>query len=159
MAATGLAEAPAITTVILVRHAEKVDESEDAQLSAAGVERSRELARVLTAVPLAAIYTTPFARTRNTAKPVATACHIEPIEVPAGKTLAADNASRISTQNRGQTVLVVGHSNSVPNTMRALGIKDPPAIADSEFDRLFICTLVDGAESRCVALRYGKSTP
>ncbi|MBK5260450.1 MAG: histidine phosphatase family protein [Thermoanaerobaculia bacterium] len=159
-ALSGSLAADSLTTVILVRHAEKVDASADPELAAAGVERSAELARILADVPLSAIYTTPFKRTRNTAAPIAAACRIEATVIAAGKTLAADIAAKILSEQKGKTVLVVGHSNTVPDTMRALGVKSPPPIDDAtEFDRLFVVTIGGDGEPRLLSMRYGKKAP
>jgi broad specificity phosphatase PhoE len=147
------AESAQVTTVILVRHAEKVDASANPDLSPAGHERAKTLAALLRDVPIDAVYTTPFHRTRKTAGPVAAARDLTPIEVNADKQLAENTAARVR-EHRGKSVLIVGHSNTIPDTLRALGFKDAPAIDDSEYDRLFICTLIDGAPGSFVALRY-----
>jgi hypothetical protein len=55
-------------------------------------------------------------------------------------------------------VLVVGHSNTTVDVLRALGVTELPSIPESQFDDLFVCTLVDGAPAKLVALRYGNVT-
>jgi broad specificity phosphatase PhoE len=152
-----VADTPRLTTVILVRHAEKADTTPDTSLSAAGIERAKELARSLAGTPIAAIYTTQFARTRETAAPIAAALKITPVVVEAGgaKSYAAEMAARIRSDHSGQTVLVVGHSNTTRDVIKQLGVVDPPAIADSQFDDLFIVTITEGAAPSLVSLRYG----
>src|SRR5262249_37442712 len=61
------------TTVVLVRHADKDTNvvGSDPPLSAAGMVRAQELARVLGDVRFSAIYVTPWARSRQTAEPIA----------------------------------------------------------------------------------------
>lgn len=149
------ADAP-ITTVILVRHAEKLADTmpEDVALSETGVARATELARVLRGTPIDAIYTTQWLRTRQTAAPVAKALGLQPRVVASGQTYAAELAKKIRAEHAGQTVLVVGHSNSTPNLLRELGIATPPSIPESQYDDLFICTLAAGS-AKVVALRYG----
>ncbi|HVS30377.1 MAG TPA: phosphoglycerate mutase family protein [Thermoanaerobaculia bacterium] len=157
------AGAPGLTTVILTRHAEKADASADTSLSAAGHERARELARALSGTPIAAIYTTQYARTRETAAPVAAAVKLTPVTVDAGgvmqdggrKGYAAEVADRIRRDHPGQTVLVIGHSNTTRDVMKALGVAAPPVIEESHFDDLFVVTFMEGAEPSLVALRYG----
>ena len=61
-----------VTTVILVRHAEKQSEGDDPSLTAAGKERALALVHVLGEMDVAAVYSTPYARTRETAQPLAT---------------------------------------------------------------------------------------
>src|SRR4029079_4084954 len=62
---------PAI--VVLVRHADKTSDDEDAPLSLAGSQRAQDLMRSLAHVKLSAIVTTQFIRSKDTAKPVAAA--------------------------------------------------------------------------------------
>lgn len=149
--------APQITTVILVRHAEKIADTMhgDVPLSEAGQLRARELARVLGGAGITAIYTTPYARTRQTAAPVAEALKLQPVEVKSGATYAAEMAAIVRERHAGGTVLVVGHSNTTQQVIRALGIADPPPIADPQYDDLFIVTMAAGSEPRLLSLRYG----
>jgi broad specificity phosphatase PhoE len=127
---------------------------DDAPLHANGAARAAELARVLADVSIDAIYTTQWIRTRDTAAPLAKARGIEPIVVNTSKTYAADLAKAIREKHRGQTVLVVGHSNSTSNVMRELGVENPPHIDESRYDDLFVCTIA-GGKTRMLPLRYG----
>ncbi len=45
---------------------------------------------------------------------------------------------RILKEHAGDTVLVVGHSDTVPEIIDALGAGKVPEIADIEFDNLYI---------------------
>jgi broad specificity phosphatase PhoE len=147
-----------LTTVILVRHAEKAPATAmvtDVPLSAAGAARAKELARVLAAVKVAAIYTTQYQRTQQTAEPLAKQMGIQPVVLTAGAKYAADLAKRIRTKHAGQTVVVVGHANTTPDVLRALGVTAAPAIADSEYDNLFLLTFAPGVAPRLLVLRYG----
>lgn len=144
-----------ITTVILVRHAEKVaSPGDDPALSERGQARAAELARVLADVPIDAIYTTQFIRTRDTAAPLAKARGITPVVITAGKTYAADLARTIREKHAGLTTLVVGHSNSTSNLLRELGVEDAPRIDEARYDDLFIYT-ISGKQARLIPLRYG----
>lgn len=144
-----------LTTVILVRHAEKADDSRDPPLSAAGVARAEALVRTLHDQPLDAVYVTPFIRTRETGRGVAEARGIPLREQAASATYAADLAALLRERHAGQTVLVVGHSNTTPALLGALGVADPPAIADGEYDGLFVVTVGGVGPARLVRLRYG----
>lgn len=142
------AHAAPVTTVILVRHGEKVagapNMNDDPALSPAGEARASLLARMLAKSNVTTIYTTPFTRTRNTAAPIAKVLGLTPIEVKPGPTYAAEMAEKIRALPAGSTVLVVGHSNTTPNVMKALGVPNPPAIDDAtEFDNLFVVTLTE----------------
>ena len=145
---------PAVTTVILVRHGEKTGPSGDVPLSEAGIARANELARVVGGVKVDAIYTTPYERTRKTAAPLATLLGLTAIEVDTGKTYAADMAKIIREKHAGDTVVVVGHSNTTRDIILALG-GTIPEIADSQYDDLFVVTLVDGTATKVLPLRYG----
>lgn len=154
--ATSLVAAP-ITTVILVRHAEKAGASGDVPLSAAGIERANELVHVLAGTSIAAIYETPYLRTEQTAAPLAVAHHLEPIDVNTGATYARDVAGAILRDHKGETVVVVGHSNTTPDVIRALGVANPPAIADSEYDNLFVVTIA-GKTAKLITFKYGAAS-
>ena len=154
-AATSYAKrAPAITTVILVRHAEKAGPTGDVPLNDAGFTRAKELARVLGSAKIAAIYTTPFRRVQQTADPLASALGIEPTVVKTSDTYARDVIAAILRDHKGETVLVVGHSNTTVDVLRQLGFADQPPIPDSEYDDLFVCTL-GGASPKLLTLHYG----
>jgi broad specificity phosphatase PhoE len=157
LVAVSLGAAPnPVTTVILVRHAEKASQDDDTPLSAIGLARANELARVLASVKVDAIYTTQFKRTKETAAPLAQALGLTPIERRTGETYAAELAKHILAENRGQTVVVVGHSNTTLPVLRALGATgELPAIPESQFDNLFVLTDVAGATPNVVALRFG----
>lgn len=155
LAMTALANGgPKVTTVILARHGEKSGPSGDVPLSDAGIARANELARVLAAVKLDAVYTTPFERTRNTAKPAAQQAGLKAIEIDAGDNYAMEMAKLVREKHDGGTVLIVGHSNTTRDVIRALG-GEIPEILDSTYDDLFVVTLVDGRVGRVVPLRYG----
>ena len=145
------------TTVILVRHAEKdtVLLGSDPPLSAAGIVRARELARVLGQVKISAIYVTPWQRTRQTAQPLATRL---------GDTLTVVDAidetvERLRTRHHGQIVLVVGHSNTVPQIIERLTGQPVPPYTEGEYDPLYVVTLVPGRRARVVRLHYGAGRP
>jgi TonB family protein len=143
-----------LTTVILVRHAEKgTVPASDPPLSEAGRQRAQNLSRILGANPITAIYTTPYARTRETAAPLAAAVHLKPVEMATGETYARDIVQRVH-QQRGGTHVVVGHSNTTREVLRAFGITDAPEIAESEYDNLYVLTFGPMVETRLLKLRY-----
>ena len=155
LAATVAADTSRLTTVILMRHGEKTGPSGDVALSEAGLVRAHELARVLAGTRVDAIYTTPYHRTRQTVAPLASTRHLDPVVYSSEKTYAADLAARIRNEHSGKTVVVVGHSNTTPEVIRALGFPNPPEITDSEYDNLYIVTLGEGVAPALVSLRYG----
>jgi broad specificity phosphatase PhoE len=145
------------TVVLLVRHAEKgTQPAQDPPLSEAGVERARALVAVARDAAVTAIITTQFERTRRTAEPTATALHITPEVVQAGAMPA--HAKAVADQvlkHAGGTVLVVGHSNTIPAIVGALGAPQPRDLCDSEYDQLFVVVIGDAGPPRLIRSRYG----
>lgn len=151
-AGTALAQS---STVILVRHAEKVDDSADPMLNDAGNARAQALADALAQAGVTAILTTQYERTRRTAAPLGERLGIAPIVVAAaGRSHVDDVAARVRELGRG-TILVVGHSNTVPAIVRALGGPDIGEIADSSYDDMFVLT-IDENGARLIRARYGR---
>jgi broad specificity phosphatase PhoE len=145
------------TVVILVRHAEKAAQpAQDPPLTEAGAVRAQALLAVARDAGVSAIITTQFERTRTTAEPTATALHITPEVVQAGS--AAQHAKAVADQvleHGGGTVLVVGHSNTIPAIVGALGAPRPRDLCDSEYDQLFVVVLGDTGPPRLIRSRYG----
>jgi len=149
------------TTVIVVRHAEKsTDDPRDPSLSKAGQERTSALSAVLRDAGVTDIYTTQYKRTRQTAEPFAHQFGITIAERPANAansaTYADDLAREILTRSAGKAVLVVGHSNTVPDIVRSLSGKSVPAITDGDYDRIFIVVIPASGSPRLVQTRFGR---
>ena len=156
---TSPAAAAAVTTVLLVRHAERPPGA-DPSLDATGQARAQALAEALGSAGVTAIYTTQFRRTQETAAPLAQRLGLTPQAIAAqgggaAAAHAAEVASTIRTRHAGGVVLVVGHSNTVPLIVRALGGSAPAEIADSEHRDLFIVTLPAAGAVRTVHAKYG----
>ncbi len=127
---------PPATTFILVRHAEKVpDGSKDPELTPAGLARADALAVRLADVPLNAVYSTGFRRTQQTAAPTARGHQLTVITYDA-KESAADFSARLKREHAGQSVLVVGHSNTIPGIASALCSCAVAEMSETEYDRL-----------------------
>jgi broad specificity phosphatase PhoE len=138
--------------VYLVRHAERVDQSSDSPLSAAGEARAQRLATALRDAGLTRIFTTELQRTVQTAAPIAAAAQISATAVPAG---SVDRlVSTLQSLGSHDRVLVVGHSNTLPNILTGLGVAASVAIADSEFDNLFVVVSHPGAAPTFLRIRY-----
>ncbi|MET3930961.1 broad specificity phosphatase PhoE [Lysobacter sp. OAE881] len=130
------AQTDASMTFVIVRHAEKVpDGSKDPPLTDAGHARAQALAKRLSSMPVIAVYTTPFQRTRQTATPTAQEHGLPLIEYDA-KLPASEFAAQLKQRHAGQTVLVVGHSNTVPDIAAALCSCDVAPMSEAEYDRL-----------------------
>ncbi len=126
--------------VVIVRHAEKVaNGGNDPDLSSAGRARAEALARILKDSGITAIFTSEFKRTQETAAPTATATHVTPTVVAAKDTAAL--VARLHQQN--DNALVVGHGDTIPNIIKALGINIPIDIPDPDYSELLIVILGD----------------
>src|SRR6267143_1306833 len=95
-----------VTTVIVVRHAEKNIEPDnpDPDLSTAGQARAQELARMFGGAGVNAIYATQFKRTQQTVKPLADRFGLTASVVDAKNT--RELIKQILTTHRGQTIFV-----------------------------------------------------
>lgn len=115
----------------LVRHAEKAaDGSDDPPLSELGQRNAQALVAWFEGKPLNAIYATHLRRTQQTALPLATARDLDLHVLPAGDTQRL--VQRLRSRGCGETALVVGHSNTVPEIAAALGAT-PFSIPETEF--------------------------
>lgn len=142
-----VAGAAAQSTVFVVRHAERADggatggmmAATDPELSDAGRARADSLAVALKDAGITAIYVTEFKRTQQTGAPLARALGVAMTTVP-----AKDTAALVETiKSAGGNVLVIGHSNSVPEVITALGVAAPVTVGDTEYDNLFVVRLGD----------------
>ncbi len=125
----------------LVRHAEKELEGEDPALSAQGYIRAQELARVLQNVSFDGIYSTDTRRTRDTAAPTLANTHLN-ISLYNGRALSAFAQELSDAQGN---YLIVGHSNTTPDLVTALGGEGGEPINEAdEYDRLYVLTRKDG---------------
>src|SRR5258705_1933597 len=153
----------ASTTIVVVRHAEKsTDDPRDPSLTAAGQQRALVLSSVLKDAGVTAIYTTQYKRNRQTAEPLAQRNGISITERPisgANTTYAQELAHEILTTNAGKSVLVVGHSNTVPDIVKALSGTAVAPITDPEYDHIFIVTIPASGSPRLMQLRFVQPAP
>jgi phosphohistidine phosphatase SixA len=121
---------------VLVRHAEKAtDDPRDPALTSIGIARAQRLADSLRDAPLAAVYATAYRRTQQTAAPTAQD-HGLRVTTYDAKQPAAEVAAMLRQRHREGGVLVVGHSNTVPDIAAALCGCPVEAMPDTEYDRL-----------------------
>ena len=144
-----------VTTVLLVRHAEKSKTPpENPLLTEEGRVRSENLNHVLGSAGIKAIYVTQWARTRLTAEPIAKHLGIKPEQMDAADSKKL--ADTILAKHLGETVLVVGHSDTVPEIIAALEGPSMPELGEFEFDDLFVVTIYAPGKASMVRLKYGK---
>ncbi len=123
--ALALSALPALAqqAVILVRHAEQTQTGGgmmdgDPPLNEAGQRRAAALAESLREAGITAIGTSQYVRARQTAEPLAAALKIEPVVVKKDDAVGLTEALK---RQGGATVLVVGHSDTIPGMVKALG--------------------------------------
>jgi broad specificity phosphatase PhoE len=148
------------TTVIVVRHAEKAAEpAADPPLTAAGQARAEALVDAVRGMPVTAVISTNFVRTRSTAAPLAARLGLTTELVDAR---APDHARQVAAgvlaKHRGETVVVVGHSNTVPDIVAALGAPKPASICDAEYDNLFVVRVPASGAATVERRKYGAAS-
>ena len=152
---TKLEKENSITTFVIVRHAEKAtDDARDPSLSEAGHARAQALARLLAGSPISAAYATQYRRTQQTAKPTADAHGISLSTYDTALPAAQLAAQLRATHANGGTVLVVGHSNTVPGIAAALSGQKTNVMSESEFDRLYRVRMDKAGKASLVTERY-----
>ena len=138
-----------------MRHAEKQKQGPDPALSKAGLRRVRALAHALKDAAIEHVHSSDYARTRETATPIAKMVGREvelydPRELPA----LVDKLMK-----SGGRHLVVGHSNTTPAAVALLGGEaGEPIVEKSEYDRLYLLTVGDDGKPLTVLMRYGDPT-
>ncbi|HET6975006.1 MAG TPA: phosphoglycerate mutase family protein [Pyrinomonadaceae bacterium] len=147
-----------VTTIIVVRHAEKLIEpnNQDPDLSPEGFERAQEIARVFGEAGINAIYATQYKRTQETVKPLSDRTGVAVKLLQSNQT--DELVNQLQTTNRGQTVFIAGHNNTVPAIVSTLSGQTYPTIPESEFDNLYIVTIYRFGKAKVVKLKYGKAS-
>ncbi len=130
-----------VTTFYLVRHAEKdTSVSENPPLTETGIQRAKSLATFLKDKNVAAVYSTKYERTISTAKFTAESNTLDIQYYQPG----ALYSKSFLEKNKGETALIVGHSNTIPVLVnQMLGGKRFDMISEKEYDHLYIITIKD----------------
>ena len=143
---TGANAAPVI---FIVRHAEKTSTGDkDPDLSGDGRKRADALAGILKDSEITSVFVTEFKRTQETAAPTARAAHVSPTVIPANDISALANKLRTLNGN----ALVVGHGNTIPDLLKALGIAAPVSVPENDYTQIFAVFV--GDTPQLVRLHY-----
>lgn len=153
---SGLITASAQTTTVwIVRHAEKdtaMATKANPDLNAQGQQRAKDLATYLQQTKIALIFSTDTKRTKQTA-----AHFTAPVEIYNPRQLSVLPA-QIMQLAKGKTILLVGHSNTVLETIEALGGQRPVnALSDEDYDYIFKVELDGQSPVKVQAFQYGAS--
>jgi broad specificity phosphatase PhoE len=136
------------SAIYLVRHGEKMA-GQDPELTPQGQARANNIAAILHRAGITAIFSTPTNRTRQTAAPLAkrTGLTVQLYDPAAPKALVE------KVRGLGGAVVVVGHSNTLPELVRLFGGAPGTDIADDEYDRLY--QLLPGADGQLRTILLG----
>lgn len=143
-----------LTTFILVRHAEKVmDGSKNPALTETGALRAQRLMALLTKTHVDAIYSTNFQRTKQTVAPLAKA---KGLAILTYDVSGRDVLDKILKEHRGQTLVICGHSNTIPSMANYLTATQTFSdFADDEYGNILIVTLsAIGKSANVIWLSY-----
>jgi broad specificity phosphatase PhoE len=145
------------TTVVLVRHAEKeLSSIDDPPLAPEGELRAERLAQMFGKITgvgrLEAIYVSDTRRTQQTAAPLAARLRLEPIVLPGSE--VDKIARRAMRDHRGGAVLIIGHSNTIPQIVKRLSGIDVAPIADDEFDAIYLVSVPTLGRASVLRLAY-----
>lgn len=154
---TAASHAVAQQAVIVVRHAEKADQSADTALSAKGRARAKALADLLRAAGVTHIITSEFRRSQETAAPLAKALGLTPEQVPARDLPAL--VARLHALDPASIVVIVGHSNTIPPMLAVLGWPNTLDLHEGDYDDVFVLAPHPGQRASMVRLKYGQRSP
>lgn len=133
-----IASAP--TTVIILRHAERLSDDKDTPLSEAGQARARALVPWLKSLKPDVVIVSELQRTRQTVAPFLEATHSTALVRSNGK--CADLAAEILKNWRGRTVLMAWHRGPNVDLAKALGAPEPfPQWGHDTYDRYWVITI------------------
>lgn len=146
-----------LTTIILVRHAEKgVDEGGDPDLTEVGEARAKELVRVLKEQSIDGIYSTPFKRTRQTVAPLAES---KSLEIQDYNPFKMEEVVELISNSKGKTLVFSGHSNTTPALINQIIKEDKfKSLDESDYDNLYIVTFTELGHAKVTVLEYGQDS-
>ena len=146
-----------LTSIILVRHAEKDTLKKNQPLTEQGHQRAKTLANMLKNSGITTIYTTQYLRTQQTVQPLCDMLNKQYQIQPAGDNIndhVKDLTETILLHHTGETVLVSSHSNVIPKIIRSFGIDTTFTIGDGEYDNLYIITKSSLGSARLAHLDF-----
>jgi broad specificity phosphatase PhoE len=139
--------------IFISRHGERISRTDDAsKLSKEGLRRAKALSRLLASVPLKAVYCTEYDLSRQTAEPSASDHGLKPVVMPYEDVQGL--AKLLHALPPSADVLVIGHSDTIPELLTALGAKDKVEIRALDFGNLFIVAPSTTGDARVHRLHY-----
>lgn len=147
------------TTFYVVRHAEKIISKTDRNpaLSEAGKERAEALSRALRSIKVDACLSTKYKRTTDTLTPTAKRFGLKVQSYQAGR--ESSLAPQWLKEHQGKTLVISGHSNTVPKILSSLGVKEKLVLDEHAYDNLFMVKISKDGKVSFTHLHYGKANP
>ena len=149
----------AATQVIIVRHAEKVSgDGDDPGLTVLGQRRAAALADILSDAGVGAIFSTQFKRNIQTVTPIAEKVGLRVNVRPISSASLGDHARALAAEVRdmhgGETVLIVGHSNTVDDLVAEFGGPTLDDLAHDDYDNIYLLMVVPNKATGFIQLAY-----
>ena len=140
-------------TIVLVRHAEKMKDQKDPNLTNEGNLRAAKLKEILSTIPLDQIYSTDYNRTQQTAKPTSNS---QEVDITSYNPRAINDFGNMLLQTKkGENILVVGHSNTTPKLLNYF-MKETvvESISESDYGNLYILNIDNEGNAKALLLKY-----
>jgi 2,3-bisphosphoglycerate-dependent phosphoglycerate mutase len=136
----------------IVRHADKELQGDDPALSVAGKARAERLGKVLSGLRVDAICTTNLKRTIQTGEVLYHHLKAPPFQTFAPAMMSTWLSDAIM-EGKGKGFVHVGHSNTIPELLKQLGVTEPVKIDETDYDNLFVVGVLNG-KAKMKWLRY-----
>ena len=147
-----------VTSVLLIRHAEKATSpKENPPLTIDGQARAAELIHVAEKAEVKVIYATKFLRSQQTVQPISIRLNVPITNYPENDFQALKNM--VLPAYAGETVLIVGHSDTMGSIIQTFGGDRQDCPPDNEYDNLCLVTIYGPAMAKVINLQYGTQSP
>jgi len=141
------------TTIVLVRHAEKMKDQQNPDLTDEGNMRAEKLKEILSTFKLNKIYSTDYNRTQQTAKPTSNAQGLEVISY--NPRALSDFGNMLLEKNQGENILVVGHSNTTPKLLNHfMNETVVKSISELDYGNIYVVSIDAKGEGKVLLLRF-----
>lgn len=141
-----------LTTLILVRHAEKAADGKDPGLTPEGLGRAASLSRMLSNTKVTAVYSTKYARTESTVQSLMNSKGLKIENYDPSKFTYLDD---ILSKHAGGTIVICGHSNTIPGAANyLLGTNELKNFDDGDYENILIVTVSEKGKGKLLWMNY-----
>ena len=148
--------------VFALRHADRTSADD---LSPAGIERAKLLARMLKESGIRTAYCSDAIRTQRTMEPLKEMLspNLQVVVVRTDGAGGIDGhvqeiVAKLKALPGDAVAAVVGHSNTVDRIIKGLTGREIEPIKEHEFDRLFVLSIPGAGTATVAPMRYGKAS-